>query len=288
MRYLADMLTEVSAGPYTIRGISVGGVYTSLQVPELGVVLDAGVPIRSFASTDHLFLSHGHADHSSALGSLLGIRSLVGKGPPRVYMPAEIEAPLREALAVQGRLYRAALDIHAVPMRPGDCLPLGHGLWVRAWRTHHSVPSLCYQFLRRVTKLKPEYLHLPPQEVARRRKAGEPLFDETERLELAYATDTLSHVLESAPSLLDSRVLILECTFLGAERTVRDAQERLHLHLDEVFARAELFRNEALVLMHFSQAYSPEQVHAAVQAGAPEVLRDRLRVFAPPSGRWFG
>lgn len=282
------MLTEVSAGPYTIRGISVGGVYTSLQVPELGVVLDAGVPIRSFATTDHLFLSHGHSDHSSALGSLLGIRSLVGKGPPRVFMPAEIEASLREVLAVQGRLYRASMDIEAVPMRPGDTHPLGHGLWVRALRTHHTVPSLCYQFFRRVTKLKHEHQGMPSEEVARRRRAGEPLFDEHERLELAYATDTLSHVLESAPSLLDSRVLILECTFLGDKRTVRDAQERAHLHLEEIFARAERFQNEALVLMHFSQAYSPEEVHAVIQASAPEVLRERLRVFAPTSGRWFG
>ncbi len=282
------MLTEVSAGPYTIRGISVGGVYTSLQVPELGVVLDAGVPIRSFAGSDFIFLSHGHADHSSGLGSLLGIRCLIGKGPPKVFMPAEIEAPLREALAVQGRLYRAALDIQAVPMRPGDTHPLGHGLWVRAWRTHHAVPSLCYQFFRRVSKLKPEFRSLPPEEVARGRKAGEPLFDETERLELAYATDTLSHVLESAPSLLESRVLILECTFLGDKRTVSDAQERLHLHLDEVFARAERFQNEALVLMHFSQAYNPEEVHAVIQAHAPASLREKLRVFAPTSGRWFG
>jgi ribonuclease Z len=282
------MLTEVSAGPYTVRGISVGGVYTSLQVPELGVVLDAGVPIRSFAGTDRIFLSHGHSDHASALGSLLGIRTLIGKAPPQVFLPAEIEAPVREALAVQGRLHRTETDIETVPMNPGDTHHLGHGLWVRAFRTHHKVPSLCYQFFRRVSKLKPEFQSLPPEEIGRRRRAGEPLFDEVDRLELAYATDTLAHVLETAPSLLDCRVLILECTFIDAKRTVQDAQERLHIHLDEILARAESFRNEALVLMHFSQAYSPDEVHAVIQARAPESLRDRLRIFAPASGRWFG
>ncbi|ATB27943.1 MBL fold metallo-hydrolase [Melittangium boletus] len=282
------MLTEVSAGPYTVRGISVGGVYTSLQVPELGVVLDAGVPIRSFAGTDRIFLSHGHSDHASALGSLLGIRCLIGKGPPQVFLPAEIETPLCESLAVQSRLLRASLDVETVPMRPGDTQHLGHGLFVRAFRTHHPVPSLGYQFFRRVSKLKPEHQGLPPEEIARRRKAGEPLFDEMDRLELAYATDTLSRVLESAPEVLHSRVLILECTFLGDKRTVSDAQERAHLHFDEILARAELFQNEALVLMHFSQAYSPEEVHAVIRAQTPEVLRERLRVFAPTSGRWFG
>src|SRR5687767_13688372 len=36
------MLTTVTAGPYTITGVSVGGVYTSLLVRELDVILDAG------------------------------------------------------------------------------------------------------------------------------------------------------------------------------------------------------------------------------------------------------
>ena len=83
-------------------------------------------------------------------------------------------------------------------------------------------------------------------------------------------------------------MLILECTFIDSKRTVQDAQERSHIHLDEIFARADLFQNEALVLMHFSQAYSPDEVHAVIQARVPEVLRERLRVFAPSSGRWFG
>lgn len=282
------MLTEVQAGPYTVRGVSVGGVYTSLQVPELGVVLDVGVPIRSFAGTDRIFLSHGHADHASALGSLLGIRSLIGKGPPQVFLPAEIEAPVREAIAALGKLHRIEAEIDTVPLRPGDTHKLQQDLWVRAFRTHHPVPSLGYQFLRRVTKLKPEHRDLPPGDIARRRKAGELLFDEVERLELAYATDTLSNVLDRQPSLFESRVLILECTFVDDSRTVLDAQSRAHLHLDELAARADRFQNEALVLMHFSQAYSPAQVHAEVRARLPPSLLERVRIFAPESGRWFG
>lgn len=282
------MLTEVQAGPYTVRGVSVAGVYTSLQVPELGVVLDVGLPLRSFAGTDRIFLSHGHADHASGLGSLLGIRGLVGKGPPEVYLPAELEQPLTEALAAQQRLHRSALGVRCVPLRPGDEVPLGRGLFVRAFATHHAGPSLGYQFLRHVQKLKPEYAGLPPEEIGRRRRAGEPLLESEARLELAYATDTLSDVLESAPFIADSRVLVMESTYVDASRSVADARERLHLHLDELVARADRLRCEALVLMHFSQAYHPDAVRAAVEARMPEGLRERVKVFAPPTGRWFG
>ncbi|HEX8697229.1 MAG TPA: MBL fold metallo-hydrolase [Myxococcaceae bacterium] len=284
------MLTEVQAGPYTIRGISVGGVYTSLQVPELGVVLDAGVPLRSFATTDHIFLSHGHSDHASALGALLGIRGLVGKhSPAQVFLPAEIESAVQEAQTALCRLHRSEISYETIPMLPGDTRKVAKDLWVRAFRTHHAGPSLGYQFLRRVTKLKPEHRGLPGEEIGRLRREGvEGIFEATERLEVAYATDTLSRVLESTPSILESRVLILECTYIDQSRTVEDAQERLHTHLDEIIARADLFRNEALVLMHFSQAYGPEAVHDIVRKRVPPSLLERVRVFAPDSSRWFG
>lgn len=283
------MMTAVQAGPYTVQGISLGGVYTSLQVPELGVVLDAGVPLRSFAGTDRLFLSHGHPDHSSALGSLLGIRGLIGKTAPlQVFLPAEIEAAVQESLAAAGRLHRSATAIQAIPLLPGDERHLSHDLWVRAFRTHHAGPSLGYQFLRRVTKLKPEHHGLPGPEIARLRQQGAGLFEQTERLELAYATDTLSDVLETAPGILQSRVLILESTYVDARQTVEAVRERLHTHLDEIIARADRFQNEALVLMHFSQAYAPSQVHAILRERLPEGLRERVRIFAPESGPWFG
>ncbi|MFL5345582.1 MAG: MBL fold metallo-hydrolase [Hyalangium sp.] len=284
------MLTEVQAGPYTVRGISIGGVYTSLQVPELNVVLDAGVPLRSFATTDHIFLSHGHSDHASALGALLGIRGLVGKhSPAQVFLPAEIESAVQEALAALQRLHRSAIELETIPMRHGDTRKVYRDIWVRAFQTHHAGPSLGYQFFRRITKLKPEHQNLPGEEIGRLRREGVPgIFDELERLEVAYATDTLSKVLETAPSILESRVLILECTYLDEKRTVEETQERLHLHLDEIIARAEQFQNEALVLMHFSQLYSPDHVRDLIRERVPPSLHERIRVFAPASNQWFG
>lgn len=283
------MLTELQAGPYAVRGVSVGGVYTCLQVRELGVVLDAGLPIRSFAGTDRIFLSHGHPDHAGALGALLGIRRLIGKGPPQVFLPAELAAPLQESLALQGRVHHCDLSIHAVPLLPGDTHELGKGLWVRALRTHHPIASLGYQFLRRVTKLREQHRGLPGEEIARLRREGTPgVFEQVEHLELAYVTDTLARVLETSPELLRSRVLILECTFVDERHSIEDAQSRAHLHLEELVARAEQFQNEALVLMHFSQSLSPAEVHARVRSRLPPSLQARVHVFAPASGPWFG
>ncbi|HUS30823.1 MAG TPA: MBL fold metallo-hydrolase [Kofleriaceae bacterium] len=283
------MLTTVAAGPFTIRGVSVGGVYTSLAVPELGLVFDAGIAPRSAGGIDTILLSHGHADHVGALPALLGIRALHGKQkPPRVVMPAEIVDDLRVALGALSKLQRWPLEVEAIGMLPGDEIELRGDLRVRAVRTFHPVPSLAYIIVRRVTKLREEFRGLPGPEIAARRQAGEPMLDVDERLELAYATDTLVSVLDHSPELLKTRVLIMECTFLDSRKTLEAARAGCHIHLDEVIERAEKFENEHIVMMHLSQLYRPDEVASILDARVPPSLRSRIIPFVPKSGHWPG
>jgi ribonuclease Z len=283
------VLTTVTAGPYTIRGVSVGGVYTSLAVPELGLVFDAGISPRSAGGIDTILLSHGHADHVGALPALLGIRGLHGKTrPPRVVMPAEIVDDLQAALAALAKLQRWPLDIEPIGMLPGDEIHLRGDLSVRAVRTFHPVPSLAYVIVRRVAKLRAEFHGLSGPEIAARRRAGETMTDHADRLELAYATDTLASVLDHAPDLLRARVLIMECTFLDARKTLEAARAGCHIHLDEVIERVDRFANEHIVMMHLSQLYRPDEVASILDARVPPELRRRIIPFVPASGHWPG
>jgi len=249
-------------------------------------MLDVGIAPRQFAAARNLFLSHGHADHIGALGTLMGLRGLNRLPPPRVFLPAEIEDNVRAALGALSAMQRYPLDIDAVPLRPGEEAPLGKDTVVRAFRTHHPVPSLGYQVLRRVEKLKPAFKGLPGPEIARRRRAGEALFQTHEHLEVAYATDTLVRVLDTAPEILRSRVLILECSFLDERKTLQASRAGCHIHLDELLDRADSFENEALVLMHFSQLYPPAQVHEILETRCPKHLLERLHILCAQSERW--
>ena len=277
------------AGPYTIRGISVGGVYTSLAVPELGLLFDAGASPRSAGGIDTILLSHGHVDHVGALPALLGIRALHGKTkPPRVVMPAEIVDDLTAALAALTKLQRWPLAIEAIGMLPGDEFELRGDLRVRAVRTFHPVPSLGYVIVRRVARLKPELVGLTGPEIAARRRAGEEVSAYDDRLELAYATDTLASALDHAPELYKARVLIVECTFLDQRKSLEAARAGCHIHLDELVERAELFENEHVVLMHFSQLYRPEEIPRILASRVPPKLRAKLIPFVPADGQWPG
>jgi ribonuclease Z len=283
------MLTTVTAGPHTVRGISVGGIYTSLAVPELNVLFDAGASPRSTGAIDTILLSHGHADHVGALPALLGIRGLSGKTrPPRVVMPAEIVDDLMSALATMSRLQRFPLEIEPIGLRPGDEFTLRGDLRVRAVRTFHPVPSLAYLLVRRVSKLKPALQGLTGPQIAARRRAGEDVTDYEDRAELAYATDTLISVFEHAPELLSAGTLIMECTFLDDRKSLAAARAGCHIHLDEVVERAELFANPNIVMMHFSQLYRPDEVAGILDARLPPALRARVVPFVPAGSSWPG
>ncbi len=279
---------QLSVGPYSVRGVSVAGVYTTVQVPELSILLDVGLPLRAYCATDRLFLSHGHVDHAGGLTGLLGVRGMMNKPTPlQLYLPAEIADDMRVMLDAASRMQRFAFDVELQPMNPGEERLVSNNLWVRAFRTHHPVPSLGYQFFRRVNKLKPEYMGLPGPEIARRKQAGAPMFTSEEQLELCYATDTLVRVLDTNPSMLSSRVLILECTFYDERKSLADSRAGCHIHLDELVPLVERFNNEHIVLMHTSQIYSPAEARAILLDRCPPSFTARVQQLLPARGYWL-
>lgn len=268
---LRRMVTEVQAGRYTVRGASLGGMYTSLHLPQLDALLDVGVALRGAAAVRTLFLSHAHVDHLGALPALLGMRGLCGVTEKlRVCAPVEIAEMLHGALGAFGSMHRWPLEVDVVPMAPGDEIWLRRDLSARAFRTWHPVPSLGYLFFSRVQKLRPEFADMPGPEIGVRRKAGEDLFTTLEHHEVAYATDTLPRVLETVPELSTARTLILECTFLDDSKSVQAARAGGHIHLDELLPFVPQLRNEAVVLMHFSQLYRPDAVRRILKRRWPE------------------
>jgi ribonuclease Z len=54
------------------------------------------------------------------------------------------------------------------------------------------------------------------------------------------------------------------------------AREWGHTHLDELIAVADRFRNEHILLIHFSARYRKADIEAALAAKLPECLRGRV------------
>ena len=281
--------TTLKTPATTIIGQSLAGFYTSIFVPEYKSLFDVGTAFRSGAAARNLFLSHAHADHLGALPSLLGMRGLMGvKVPMKVFLPEELSADLPVLLETFSRMHRWTFEVDVIPLKPGDVVRVQSDLWVRAIRTLHPVPSLGYVLFRRVKKLKTEFMTLPGREIGKLRRSGRTdLFNEVERREFAYCTDTLPEVLTRNPELFDVRTLVLECTFLDEKKAVKDARAGCHIHLDDLYETLGLFKNDTVVLMHFSQLYSPDEVRTIFNARCPPEMRPRFRLLLPDSNQWW-
>jgi ribonuclease Z len=143
----------------------------------------------------------------------------------------------------------------------------------------HRVPTVGYLFSEVRHKLLPELDGTPGVEIAERRARGETVTRREEIPLLAYPGDCSPDVFDAAPELFDARVLLIECSFVLPEDVAR-GREYAHIHLDDLLTRASRFRNEAIVLTHFSQRYTPEEIRRAL-ATLPDGLRERVIPFLP-------
>jgi ribonuclease Z len=208
---------------------------------------------------------------------VLSQRSLHQHAETRVFCPAAAAEPLAALAAAAERLERAIYRFEIQPLDPGDRALVGGGLVVEAFATDHVVPSLGYHLIRRKRRLAAGLAGLPGAELAALRSRGVDIGEVVEEIMLSYCGDTGPGVFDLSPALFHSRVLLLECTFLGDDLRGRGDLYK-HLHLEDIVLQAERFQNAAIVLHHLSRRHRPAELRAAVERRLP-ALAARVHVL---------
>lgn len=269
-----------------VRARSLGGIGTTLSFPEMDLSVDLGVCTPAALRTATVALTHTHADHLSGLPMYLGVRRLLGMNSPRLIAPDPMVGPLRELVATLGVLQGRPFDVRVDGARLGEDLPLGGNLFLHPFAVGHPVPALGYVVVRRVRKLRDEFVGLPSADIVNlRRERDQEMFRVVDEPLVAVTGDSLAGGMDlDDPLVRTARVLFIEATFLDERRDLDHVHAGGHSRLDEVLARLEGIESPAIVLYHFSQIYRTDEVSTTVGERLPGSLGGRVRLLLPEEG----
>ncbi len=271
---------RVEAAGIEIEGVSIAGHESFYKLPGFRTLLEFGRAPEDVVGYATVCVTHGHLDHMAGLAHHASRRRLAGLPGARVFVPAEALPHVARWVEAAERLEQIDYGVEIVPASPGDRIRLRNDLELIVLPGRHRVPTVGYLFSEVRQKLLDEFVGRPGEEIAALRARGIPVTRREEIPLLAYPGDCGEEIFEACPELFAARVLLLECSFLLPEDLER-AREYAHIHLADILARADLFRNEAVVLTHFSQRYRPDEIRNAL-AAIPESLARRMIPFLPP------
>lgn len=266
-------------GKITIEGYSRAAVQSYWRIPEFKLGFDLGAQPWDFMGTSTWFVSHTHLDHIAALPVYVARRRMMKMDPPTIYLPDHAVEKIERLLKVCQQLDRGRLPCELIPVQAGDEIKLSRELLVTAHATQHTVPSLGYIVWERKQKLKPEYVDLRGDQIRDIKLSGVQITNEVRVPELAYLGDSAPAGLDKCPEMYEARVLISEMTFAAPDHRKDKIHKHGHMHLDDYVDRKDRFKNERIIVGHFSTRYNDRQVRQHVKKALPDMLGDRLYLW---------
>lgn len=264
----------------TIEGYSRAAVQSYWRIPELKLGFDLGGSPWAFMGTQTWFVSHAHLDHLAAIPVYVARRRMMKMDPPTIYLPAESVDNVRRMLHAWQRLDRGRMLCELIGVSAGDEIEISREHVVTVFATKHTIPSVGYVVWDRRKKLRPELAGLSGDQIRDRRLAGEEVTHEVRVPLVCYVGDSAPAGLDNYPPVYEAQVLITEMTFFRPEHRKEKIHKFGHTHLDDLIERADRFKNELIILTHFSTRYHDKQVAQAVEARLPPSLRERVKLWA--------
>ncbi|MHC4890159.1 MAG: MBL fold metallo-hydrolase [Planctomycetota bacterium] len=235
-----------------IIGYSVAAEETVVAISQLDVCFDIGKAPDQVISINNVLLTHGHMDHTAGIAYYLSHRNFSGQSPGTVLAPKNMLGPIREIIDAWARLDGSKIPANLVGVKPGDEFQIKPNLFTRVFPTKHSKGSVGYTVIEKRKKIKPEYAQLTGPQIVELKKQGTEIDYPLEIPIVTYLGDTQYVDFSQLKYIVDSKILIAECTFYETEHSGR-AEAGRHMHINEFAELIEKLQNKHIIITHTTQ-----------------------------------
>jgi len=268
-------LAEIKIDDLDIIGYSVAGEETVVAMPQLDVCFDIGKAPNQVISINHILLTHGHMDHAAGIAYYLSHRNFSGQSPGTILAPTNLLGPMKEIIDAWSRLDGNKVPANLVGVKAGDEYQIKPNLFTRVFPTKHSKGSVGYTVLEKRKKIKPEYAKLKGPQIVELKKQGIEIDYPLEIPIVTYLGDTQNVDFSQLKYIVESKILIAECTFYETEHSGR-AEAGRHMHIKEFAELIEKLQNEHIVITHTTQRTSMREIRRILKEALPAEKYDKM------------
>jgi ribonuclease Z len=213
-------------------------------------------------------------DHAAGFAYYLSQRNFCGLPAGTILAPWDLLGPMREIIDAWGRLDGNKVPSNLVGVQPGDEYQIKPNLFARVFPTKHGPSSVGYSVIEKRKKIRPEYSKLTGPQIVELKKQGIQVDYPLEVPIVTYIGDTQYVDFSQLKYIVESKILIAECTFYETDHAGR-AEAGKHMHINEFAQLLEKLQNEHIIIAHTTQRTPLWEIRKILQQNLSPQTHDR-------------